>query len=135
MLLPESCMSFLYESLPKAFFIKWARLPFPVHQLSVIVQHMADDQQKPPSPFVASWIIRGIAFTFIGIWLFHVLYVDPTRGSVNLAVSRIYLSVGGLFIFLAFAFNVVASSVKRLEKRLQRLEQTRTQSHNQGDAS
>ena len=102
------------------------KFPFPVHRLSAIVQHMADDQQKPTSPFVASWMIRGIAFTFLGIWLFHVLYVDPTRGSVNLAVSRIYLSVSGLFIFLALAFYIVASSVKRLEKRLQRLEQTNT---------
>ena len=80
-------------------------------------------------------MIRGIAFTFIGIWLFHVLYVDPTRGSLSLAVSRIYLSLGGLFIVLLFAFNVVASSVRRLEKRLQRLEQTHTQSQNQADAS
>jgi hypothetical protein len=82
------------------------------------------DQQEPSSPFVASRIIRVIALTFMALWLFYVLYDDPTRGSVNLAVSRIYLSVGGLFIVLAVAFNAVASSVKILEERLKRLEQT-----------
>jgi hypothetical protein len=96
---------------------------------------MADDRQKPSSPFVASWIIRVIAFTFMGIWLVYVLYVDPSRGSVNLAVSRIYLSVGGLLILLVLAFNVVAGGVKSLEERLKRLEQTHSQSQNQSDAS
>ena len=96
---------------------------------------MAQDPKKPSSPFVASWMIRGVAFTFMGVGLFHLLYVDPTRGSVNLAVSRIYLIVGGLFILLILAFTVVASSVKSLEKRLNRLEQTHTQTRNQADAS
>ncbi len=71
----------------------------------------------------------------MGMWLFHVLYVDPTRGSVNLAVSRIYLSVSGLLILLVLAFNVVAGSVKSLEKRLKRLEQTHSHSQTRGDAS
>jgi len=67
------------------------------------------------------------------LWLFYVLYDDPTRGSVNLAVSRIYLSVAGLFIVLAIALNAIASSVKMLEQRLQRLEQTHTQSQTRSD--
>jgi hypothetical protein len=96
---------------------------------------MADDQQKRPSSFVASRIIRVIAFTFLVIWLLYVLYGDPTRGSVNMAVSRTYLSLGGLFILLVFAFNAVASCVKILEERLKRLEETDTRSQNQGDAS
>ena len=96
---------------------------------------MADHKQKPSSPYVASRIIRLIAFTFVIIWLLYVLYADPTRGSVNMAVSRTYLSLGGLFILLVFAFNAVASCVKILEERLKRLEETRTQSQNQGNAS
>lgn len=94
-----------------------------------------DAPQSSSSPFVSSRIIRVIAVTFIALWLFHVLYDDPTRGTISLAVSRIYLSVGGLFIVLAVAFNAVASCVKILEQRLKRLEQTHVQSHNQGDAS
>ena len=89
---------------------------------------MTDNQQKPASPFVASWIIRVIAFAFLGVWLFYVLYVDPTRGSVNLGVSRIYLSVSGLLILLVLAFNVVAGRVKSLEKRFKHLEQTHSHS-------
>ncbi len=96
---------------------------------------MADHKQKPSSPYVASRIIRVIAFTFVVIWLLHVLYADPTRGSVNMAVSRTYLSLGGLFILLVFAFNGVANCVKILEERLKRLEETQTQSQNQGNAS
>jgi hypothetical protein len=96
---------------------------------------MADEQQKRPSPFVASRIIRVIGFTFMVIWLLYVLYADPTRGSVNIAVSRTYLSLGGLFILLVFAFNAVANCVKILEERLRRLEETQTQSQNQGNAS
>jgi len=30
--------------------------------------------------------------TFAVIWLFYVPYADPTRGSVNVAVGRTYLS-------------------------------------------
>jgi len=93
------------------------------------------DEQKRPSPFVASRIIRVIGFTFVVIWLLFVLYADPTRGSVNIAVSRTYLSLGGLFILLVFAFNAVANCVKILEERLRRLEETQTQSQNQGNAS
>jgi hypothetical protein len=96
---------------------------------------MADEQQKRHSPFVASRIIRVIAFTFVIIWLLYVLYADPTRGTVNMAVSRTYLSLGGLFILLVSAFNAVASSVKILEERLKRLEETDRQSQNQGEAS
>jgi hypothetical protein len=97
---------------------------------------MADEQQKrPSSPFVASRILRVIGFTFGVVWLFHVLYADPTRGSVNMAVSRTYLSLGGLFILLVFAFNAVANSVKILEERLKRLEETQTQSQNRGNTS
>ena len=96
---------------------------------------MADHKQKPSSPYVASRIIRVIAFTFVVIWLLHVLYADPTRGSVNMAVSRTYLSLGGLFILLVFAFNGIANCVKILEERLKRLEETQTQSQNQGNAS
>jgi hypothetical protein len=96
---------------------------------------MADEQQKRPSPFVASRIIRVIGFTFVLIWLLYVLYADPTRGSVNMAVSRTYLSLGGLFFLLVFAFNAVANCVKILEERLKRLEETQTQSQNQGNAS
>jgi hypothetical protein len=96
---------------------------------------MADEQQKRPSPFVASRIIRVIGFTFVVIWLLYVLYADPTRGSVNMAVSRTYLSLGGLFFLLVFAFNAVANCVKILEERLKRLEETQTQSQNQGNAS
>ena len=94
---------------------------------------MADVQQKRPSPFVASRIIRLIGFAFAVVWLFHVLYADPTRGSVNMAVSRTYLSLGGLFFLLVFAFNGVANCVKILEERLKRLEER--QSQNQGNAS
>jgi hypothetical protein len=93
------------------------------------------DEQKRPSPFVASRIIRVIGFTFAVIWLLYVLYADPTRGSVNMAVSRTYLSLGGLFFLLVFAFNAVANCVKILEERLKRLEETQTQSQNQGNAS
>jgi hypothetical protein len=109
--------------------------PFSVHRLSVIIRRMADEQQKRPSPFVASRIIRVIGFTFVVIWLLYVLYADPTRGSVNMAVSRTYLSLGGLFFLLVFAFNAVANCVKILEERLKRLEETQTQSQNQGNAS
>jgi hypothetical protein len=96
---------------------------------------MADAQRKPSSPYVASRIIRVISFTFVVIWLLYVLYADPTRGSVSMAVSRTYLSLGGLFILLVSAFQAVANSVKILEERLKRLEETRTQSQNQGNAS
>jgi len=96
---------------------------------------MANARRKPSSPFIASRIIRVIAFTFVVIWLLHVLYADPTRGSVNMAVSRTYLSLGGLFILLVFAFNAIANCVKILEERLKRLEETQTQSQNQGNAS
>jgi hypothetical protein len=96
---------------------------------------MTAEQQKRPSPFVASRIIRVIGFTFVVIWLLYVLYADPTRGSVNMAVSRTYLSLGGLFFLLVFAFNAVANCVKILEERLKRLEETQTQSQNQGNAS
>lgn len=96
---------------------------------------MADEQQKRPSPFVASRIIRVIGFTFVPIWLLYVLYADPTRGSVNMAVSRTYLSLGGLFFLLVFAFNAVANCVKILEERLKRLEETQAQSQNLGNAS
>jgi hypothetical protein len=96
---------------------------------------MTAEQQNRPSPFVASRIIRVIGFTFVVIWLLYVLYADPTRGSVNMAVSRTYLSLGGLFFLLVFAFNAVANCVKILEERLKRLEETQTQSQNQGNAS
>ena len=96
---------------------------------------MSDAQRKPSSPFVFSRVIRVIPFTFAVIWLLYTLYADPTRGSINLAVSRTYLSLGGLFILLIFAFNAVASGVKSLEERLKRLEETHRQSQNQGDAS
>ena len=99
------------------------------------MRRMADHKQKPSSPYVASRIIRVSSFTFALIWLLYVLYADPTRGSVNMAVSRTYLSLGGLFFVLVFAFNAVASSVKSLEERLKRLEETHRQSQNQGDAS
>jgi hypothetical protein len=99
------------------------------------MRRMADHKQKPSSPYVASRIIRGLAFTFVVIWLLYVLYADPTRGSVNMAVSRTYLSLSGLFILLVFAFNAVANCVKVLEERLKRLEETQTQSQNQGNAS
>jgi hypothetical protein len=108
--------------------------PFSVHRLSVIIRRMADVQQKRPSPFVASRIIRLIGFTFAVMWLFHVLYADPTRGSVNMAVSRTYLSLGGLFILLLVAFNAHANCVKILEERLKRLEEAQTQSQKQSDA-
>jgi len=52
-----------------------------------------------------------------------------------MAVSRTYLSLGGLFILLVFAFNAVANSVKILEERLKRLEETQTQSQNRGNTS
>ncbi len=96
---------------------------------------MSDAQRKDSSPFVFSRMIRVIAFTFAVIWLVHTLYADPTRGSINLAVSRTYLSLGGLFFVLVFAFNAVASSVKSLEERLKRLEETHRRSQNQGEAS
>jgi hypothetical protein len=95
------------KSKPEAFKSKAAApdaWPFSVHRLSVIIRRVADDQQKRPSSFVASRIIRVIAFTFVVIWLLYVLYADPTRGSVNMAVSRTYLSLSGLFILLVFAF-------------------------------
>jgi hypothetical protein len=96
---------------------------------------MADEQRKTSSPYVASRIIRVIGFTFVVIWLLYVLYADPTRGAVNMAVSRTYLSLGGLFILLVFAFNAVANCVKILEERLKRLEETQAQSQNRGNAS
>jgi hypothetical protein len=101
-------------------------------RLSAIIRRMADEKQKRPSPYVASRIIRVIGFTFVVIWLFYVLYADPTRGTVNIAVSRTYLSLGSLFILLVFAFNAVANCVKMLEERLRRLEEAQTQSQNQG---
>jgi hypothetical protein len=100
-----------------------------------MIRRMADQQQKRPSPYVASRLIRVIGFTYVVIWLLYVLYADPTRGTVNMAVSRTYLSLGGLFFLLVFAFNGVANSVKILEERLKRLEETQTQSQNQGKAS
>jgi hypothetical protein len=100
-----------------------------------MIQRMADAKRKPSSPYVASRIIRVIGFTFVVIWLLYVLYADPTRGSVNIAVSRTYLSLGGLFILLAVAFNAVANCVKILEERLKRLEETQTQSQRQSGAS
>jgi len=93
-----------------------------------MIRRMADAQRKSSSPYVASRIIRVIGLTFVVIWLLHVLYADPTRGSVNIAVSRTYLSLGGLFILLAVAFNAVANCVRILEERLKRLEETQTQS-------
>jgi hypothetical protein len=96
---------------------------------------MADEQQKRHSPFVASRIIRVIPFTFVIIWLLYVLYADPTRGSVNMAVSRTYLSLGGLFILLVSAFWAVANCVKILEERFKRLEETQAQSQNRGNVS
>ena len=51
-----------------------------------------------------------------------------------MAVSRTYLSLGGLFILLVLAFNGVANSVKILEERLKRLEEAQTQSQNRGGA-
>jgi len=96
---------------------------------------MADAQRKPSSPYLASRIIRVIGLTFVVMWLFYVLYADPTRGSVNMAVSRTYLSLGGLFILLLVAFNALANCVKILEERLKRLEETQTQSQKQGDAN
>ena len=100
-----------------------------------MMRRMADEKQKRPSPYVASRLIRVIGFTFVVIWLLYVLYADPTRGSVNMAVSRTYLSLGGLFFLLVFAFNGVANCVKILEERLKRLEETQTQSQNRGNAS
>jgi hypothetical protein len=108
---------------------------FTVHRVSAIMRRMADQQQKRPSPYVASRLIRVIGFTFVVIWLLYVLYADPTRGTVNMAVSRTYLSLGGLFFLLVFAFNGVANSVKILEERLRRLEETQTQSQSRGNAS
>jgi hypothetical protein len=96
---------------------------------------MGDAQHKPSSPYLASRIIRVIGLTFVAMWLFYVLYADPTRGSVNMAVSRTYLSLGGLFILLLVAFNAIANCVKILEERLKRLEETQTRSQNQGKAS
>ena len=96
---------------------------------------MADAQRKPSSPYLASRMIRFIGFPFAVIWLLYVLYADPTRGSINMAVSRTYLSLGGLFILLAVAFNAVATGVKILEERLKRLEETQTQAQNQGKTS
>jgi hypothetical protein len=108
---------------------------FSVRRVSAIIRHMADEKQKRPSPYVASRLIRVIGFTFVVIWLLYVLYADPTRGTVNMAVSRTYLSLGGLFMLLVFAFNAVANCVKILEERLKRLEETQTQSQKQGNAS
>ena len=99
------------------------------------MRRMADAQRKSSSPYVASRIIRVIGLTFVVIWLPYVLYVDPTRGSVNIAVSRTYLSLGGLFILLAVAFNAVANCVRILEERLKRLEETEGQSQNRGNIS
>jgi hypothetical protein len=87
---------------------------------------MPDQQQKRPSPYIASRLIRVVGFTFVVIWLLYVLYADPTRGTVNMAVSRTYLSLGGLFFLLVFAFNGVANCVKILEERLKRLEEAQT---------
>jgi hypothetical protein len=99
-----------------------------------MIRRMADQQQKRSSPYVASRLIRVIGFTYVVIWLLYVLYADPTRGTVNMAVSRTYLSLGGLFFLLVFAFNGVANSVKILEERLKRLEETQAQSQNQSKA-
>jgi hypothetical protein len=99
------------------------------------MRRMADEKQKRSSPYVASRIIRVIGLTFVVIWLLYVLYADPTRGTVNIAVSRTYLSLGGLFILLAVAFNAVANCVKILEERLKRLEESQSQSQNRGNAS
>jgi hypothetical protein len=107
---------------------------FFVPPLSVMIRRMANEKQKRPSPFVASRLIRVIGFTFVVIWLLYVLYADPTRGTVNMAVSRTYLSLGGLFILLVFAFNAVANCVKMLEQRLKRLEETHDQSQSQSNA-
>jgi hypothetical protein len=99
------------------------------------MRRMADEKQKRSSPYVASRIIRVIGLTFVVIWLLYVVYADPTRGTVNIAVSRTYLSLGGLFILLAVAFNAVANCVKILEERLKRLEESQSQSQNRGNAS
>jgi hypothetical protein len=99
------------------------------------MRRMADEKQKRPSPYVASRLIRVISLTFAVIWLLYMLYADPTRGTVNMAVSRTYLSLSGLFFVLVFAFHAVANSVKILEERLKRLEETRSQSQNQGSVS
>ena len=99
------------------------------------MRRMADEKQKRSSPYVASRIIRVIGLTFVVIWLLYVLHADPTRGTVNMAVSRTYLSLGGLFILLAVAFNAVANCVKILEERLKRLEETQRQPQNRGNAS
>jgi hypothetical protein len=99
------------------------------------MRRMADEKQKRPSPYLASRLIRVISLTFAVIWLLYVLYADPTRGTVNMAVSRTYLSLSGLFFVLVFAFHAVANSVKILEERLKRLEETRSQSQNQGSVS
>jgi hypothetical protein len=96
---------------------------------------MADAQRKPSSPYLASRIIRVIGLTFVVIWLFYVLYADPTRGSINVAVGRTYLSLGGLLFLLVAAFNAVANCVKILEERLKRLEETQTQSQNRDNTS
>src|SRR4029077_7420870 len=109
--------------------------PFSGHWLSAIMRRMADEKQKRPSPYVASRIIRVIGLTFAVIWLLYVLYADPTRSTVNMAVSRTYLSLGGLFLLLVFAFNAVANGVKILEERLKRLEEAQSQSQNRGNAS
>jgi hypothetical protein len=100
-----------------------------------MIRRMADAQRKSSSPYVASRIIRVIGLTFAVIWLLYVLYADPTRGTVNMAVSRTYLSLGGLFILLAVAFNAVANCVRILEERLKRLEETQTQSPKQNGTS
>jgi hypothetical protein len=99
------------------------------------MRRMADEKQKRPSPYVASRIIRVIGLTFAVIWLLYVLYADPTRSSVNMAVSRTYLSLGGLFFLLVVAFNAVANGVKILEERLKRLEEAQNQSQHRGNAS
>jgi len=112
-----------------------ACLRFSVQRLSAIMRRMADEKQKRPSPYLASRLIRVISLTFAVIWLLYVLYADPTRGTVNMAVSRTYLSLSGLFFVLVFAFHAVANSVKILEERLKRLEETRSQSQNQGSVS
>jgi hypothetical protein len=100
-----------------------------------MIRRMADEKQKRSSPYVASRLIRVISLTFAVIWLLYVLYADPTRGTVNIAVSRTYLSLGGLFFVLVFAFHAVANSVKILEERLKRLEEAQTQSQNPGNTS
>jgi peptidoglycan/LPS O-acetylase OafA/YrhL len=112
----------------------WASA-FSGHGLSAIMRRMADEKQKRPSPFIASRLIRVMSLTFAVIWLLYVLYADPTRGTVNMAVSRTYLSLSGLFFVLVFAFHAVANSVKILEERLKRLEETQSQSQNRGNAS